>query len=147
VLPSSLDVLSGVSSAGGTTKISLGNRDRLPPRRETTPKNPHEQGVKTFARIFANDLAQDEIYKDAPRFPVGAVIVREKLLSADAPSPELVAVMVKREKGFSRKTGDWEYLVVEGDLSKITRREKTGSCSRCHAGAESTDFVFKTYLK
>ncbi len=121
--------------------------ERIPEKDEKEPKNPHEKGVKTFARYFANELAQAEIYKDAPRFPVGSIIVREKLLNADDAQPELVTVMVKREKGFSKKTGDWEYLVVEGGLNKISKREKTGSCSACHAGAAKTDFVFKTYLK
>jgi hypothetical protein len=55
--------------------------------------------------------------------------------------------MVKREKGFSRKTGDWEYLVVESNLNKISKREKVGDCAACHANAAQTDFVFKTYLK
>lgn len=114
---------------------------------EKEPNNPHEKGVTTFARYFANDPAQSVIYQNIPNFPVGSMIVREKLATADAVSPEVVTVMVKREKGFSRKTGDWEYFVVEGDLGKIVRREKVGSCSKCHANAESTDFVFKTYLK
>jgi hypothetical protein len=121
--------------------------EEIPAKEEKEPKNPHEKGVKTFARVFANELAISEIYKDAPRFPEGAIIVREKLLNAEDTKPELVTVMVKREKGFSPKTGDWEYLVIEGGLDKIKSREKTGSCSKCHAAAGQTDFVFKTYLK
>jgi hypothetical protein len=135
-----------VSSAGGTTRITMPN-ERIAPLNDKPPKNPHEKGDQTFARVFANDLANAEIYKDAPKFAVGSIIVREKLLNAEDVKPELVTVMVKREKDFSPKTGDWEYLVVEGGLDKIKQREKTGSCSKCHAGAESTDFVFKTYLK
>jgi len=137
---------SGVSSSGGTTRITMPN-ERIAPLNDKPQKNPHEKGNQTFARYFANDLANAEIYKDKPQFPTGAIIVREKLLNADDTKPELVTVMVKREKGFSKKTGDWEYLVVEGTLDKIKQREKVGSCSKCHANAESTDFVFKTYLK
>lgn len=114
---------------------------------EKEPNNPHEKGVTTFARYFANELAQGVIYQVNPKFPVGSIIVREKLVTADAEIPSLVTVMVKREKGFSPKTGDWEYLVADSVLSKIIKREKVGSCSKCHANAESTDFVFKTYLK
>ena len=121
--------------------------ERIFEKDEKEPTNPHEKGVTTFARYFANELAQGEIYKDAPKFPTGSIIVREKLVSSDAADPELVTVMVKREKGFSPKTGDWEYLIVDGNLGKISRREKVGSCSKCHANAESTDFVFKSYLK
>jgi hypothetical protein len=121
--------------------------DRLREREEKTPSNPHEKGIETFARYFANESAQAEIYKDAPKFPVGSIIVREKLLTEKDTTPALVAVMIKREKGFSRKTGDWEYMVVAGDLNRPQKREKTGSCSQCHAAAAGTDFVFKTYLK
>ena len=75
------------------------------------------------------------------------IIVREKLLNAEDTNPELVTVMVKREKGFSAKTGDWEYLVIDGAIDKIKQRETVSSCSKCHAQAAQTDFVFKTYLK
>jgi Cytochrome P460 len=121
--------------------------ERIPPSEDKPQKSPHEKGSQTFARVFANELAQAEIYKDAPKFPTGAIIVREKLLNAEDTKPELVTVMVKREKGFSAKTGDWEYLVIEGSLDKIKQRETVSSCSKCHANAEQTDFVFKTYLK
>ncbi len=119
----------------------------IAPLEDKPQKNPHEKGTRTFARYFANDLANAEIYKAAPKFPTGAIIVREKLLNAEDAKPELVTVMVKREKGFSRKTGDWEYLVIEGALDKIKQRETVSSCSKCHAAAAQTDFVFKTYLK
>lgn len=106
----------------------------------------HTGGV-TFTRVYANDPALAEISKDKPVFPAGSMIVREKLLTETAEAPELVTVMLKREKGFSRKTSDWEFFVIEGNLSKVKQSEKTGSCSKCHAQAAETDMVFKTYLK
>lgn len=138
---------SGTSSStrGGTT--AFGFPENAPPRAEKEPKNPHEKGAKTFARVYANDIAERDIYKEKPVFAVGSMIVREKLAAAEDTTPELVTVMIKRERDFSPKTGDWEYLVVDSTLAKITKREKKGSCSNCHANAENTDFVFKTYLK
>jgi hypothetical protein len=32
-------------------------------------------------------------------------------------------------------------------MDKISKRETVSSCSKCHANAANTDFVFKTYLK
>jgi hypothetical protein len=55
--------------------------------------------------------------------------------------------MIKREKGFSPKSGDWEFFVLEGTLEKVEKRETTGSCAKCHTQAGKTDWVFKTYLK
>ena len=121
--------------------------ERIAPLENKPQKSPHKKGDQTFARVFANDLALTEIYKDAPKFPTGAIIVREKLLNAEDTKPELVTVMVKREKGFSAKTGDWEYLVIDGAMERVKQRETVGSCSKCHAQAAPTDFVFKTYLK
>jgi hypothetical protein len=110
-------------------------------------KNPHEGGLVTYARVYVNDLGEPEVAKENPVFPVGTVFVREKLWQENDQTPALLTVMVKREKGFSKKTNDWEFLTLDGATQKLQKREKTGSCSKCHAGAQQTDFVFKTYLK
>lgn len=107
----------------------------------------HKAGGKTFTRVYANGLALEQIRKDKPVFLEGSIIVREKLLKETDETPEIVTVMVKHEKGFSRKTSDWEYFVIDGGLGKVKLSEKTGSCSKCHAQAAETDMVFKTYLK
>lgn len=82
-----------------------------------------------------------------PVFPAGSIIVREKLLNATAPAPDMLAVMVKRSKGFSPKSNDWEFLVVSGDGKKIERREKGGACLRCHGAQAHRDFVFSEPVK
>jgi len=119
---------------------------RFPEDDDDEDEDSHTGGV-TFARIYANDTALPEISKDKPIFPAGSMIVREKLLKAEDTTPELVTVMLKREKGFSRKTSDWEYFVIDGAVSDVKLSEKVGSCSKCHAQAAETDMVFKTYLK
>lgn len=92
-----------------------------------------------------------------PSFPVGTIIVREKIAAKiyfdeikktdkDERKPELLAVMVKREKGFNPQNKDWEFLVIDGAATKIQQREKTGSCQTCHAQQKADDFVFRTYL-
>lgn len=110
-------------------------------------KNPHEMGVQSFARVFANETALQEINKTAPSFAAGSIIVREKLLQESDATPAAVTLMVKREKGFSPKTGDWEFFVLDGTLGKVEKRETAGACAKCHTQAEKTDWVFKTYLK
>ncbi len=81
--------------------------------------------------------------KGTTKFPTGSIIVREKLLTPTAPSPEILVVMVKREKGFNPKANDWEFLTVSGDMKKIEKREKEGKCQACHASEASNDFVFR----
>lgn len=133
-----------INKGGGTTIFVM---PTYPPARkpERPPKNQHES--TTFAKIFANELAASVIKDAKPVFPAGSIIVREKLLKADDVNPELVTVMVKREKGFSPKSGDWEYFVLSGDLAKIKEQEKAGSCSKCHTQAKETDYVFREFLK
>lgn len=81
--------------------------------------------------------------KGPASFPAGSILVREKLLTPTAPSPEVLVVMVKRGKGFNPKANDWEFLTVSGDLKKIEKREKEGKCRACHALEASNDFVFR----
>jgi hypothetical protein len=123
-------------------------RDRIVGASNDKPqKNPHEKGVQTFARVFANETALAEINRDEPRFAAGSIIVREKLLQEADALPEAVTVMIKREKGFSPKTGDWEFFVLDGALREVEKRETTGACAKCHTQAAKTDWVFRTYLK
>lgn len=119
----------------------------FPEKRERQSNDPHKTWITTYARFYVNDVGFAEALKSEPTFPAGTLIAREKLLKAEDVDPEVVTVMLKREKGFSRKTGDWEYLVVSGDLKKVVKREKYGDCAACHKGAEKTDFVFNRYSR
>ena len=76
------------------------------------------------------------------KFPVGSIIVREKLATQTDARPELLAVMIKRARGFNPKADDWEFLTVDGALTKIQERQKKGSCLQCHASQSERDFVF-----
>lgn len=100
-----------------------------------------------FGVVYANDLADAELEKENPQFPVGSIIVREKLDAATSETPQTVIAMVKREKGFSEETGDWEFFVFDGADLKMQRRETKGDCATCHATAAKTDWVFRDYLK
>lgn len=114
-----------------------------------------------FGEVYVNEIGRDVMMKaKTSSFPIGTIILREKIPAIidlyevkneskevkDNRKPELLAVMVKREKGFNPENNDWEFLVLEGDASKIRQREKTGSCQACHAQQKENDFVFRTYL-
>jgi Cytochrome P460 len=109
--------------------------------------SPHEIGFETFGKVFANDLAKIAIEKNNLNFPQGSIFVREKFMKESDFLPETVTAMVKREKGFSRKTNDWGFFTFNGGDLKLQKRETKSDCSKCHAQAKDTDFVFKTYLK
>ncbi len=115
----------------------------------------HEATFVSYGEVYVNDKGVEAMIKTkTPTYTVGTIIIREKLPfilekdkeEKDKDKPELLTVMVKREKGFNPENGDWEFLVIEGDKSKIRQREKTGSCVQCHSHQKANDFVFRSYL-
>lgn len=109
-----------------------------------TSKNPHRQ--KYFV-VYVNETGRQAMMSQAkPVFPEGSIIVKEKLLASGDTSPEMLTVMVKREKGFNRENGDWEYMVVNGERTQIERRGNLETCQSCHLQKSQTDYIFRTYL-
>jgi hypothetical protein len=106
--------------------------------------NPHRNKYFT---VYVNDTGRDAMLKQTtPRFPVGTVIVKEKLASSDGRQPEILTVMIKRGKGFNPASGDWEYMAVNGTGTVIEGRGKLENCESCHVANKKTDYVFRTYL-
>jgi hypothetical protein len=101
----------------------------------------------SFGVVYANDLAKGEITRTSPSFPVGSIIVREKNETETSALPQAVIAMVKRSKGFSSATNDWEFFQFDGAGLKPQKRETTGNCAACHIQAEKTDWVFNSHLR
>jgi Cytochrome P460 len=132
---------------GTTTRIIMPTYEGRPDKPKKQKPKPTETDGFTFGIVYANDPAKLEIDKANPKFPLGATIVREKRLKIDDEIPQVVIAMVKREKGFNKKTGDWEYFTFNGADMKLQKRESVSSCSKCHANAAKTDYVFRDFLK
>jgi hypothetical protein len=109
-----------------------------------TSANPHR---KKWFTVFMNPAAQKPLLDArAPRFPAGSVVVKEKVTDKEGKHPELLTAMVKRQKGFNPKSGDWEYVVAGAD-GRVIQQGRLDNCASCHAQAKSTDYVFRTYLQ
>jgi hypothetical protein len=88
--------------------------------------------------------------EQAKSYPVGSVIVKEKLMSSYYDSSTKITTkesggvggMIKRYPGFNTLSGDWEYFYFE-DKSKIVCG-KIASCVNCHDSAID-DCVFGTW--
>jgi hypothetical protein len=112
--------------------------------RMETADNPH---LDKFINVFVNDAGRRAMLEELrPRFPVGALVVKEKLPARDAKEPELLTAMLKREAGFDPEGGDWEYLVLDGQGREVRARGKLESCRACHQAVADTDFVSRNYL-
>ena len=118
------------------------SRPKVAPASSPEPDHSFSYGV-----VYANDLAAPEVSKSTPLFPVGSILVRERLPQLTSPIPTTVIAMLKRESGFSRATGDWEFFMMNGADMKLVSRETTGKCAACHTQAQKTDWVFVDQLK
>ena len=103
--------------------------------REKAIAGPHTQH---WVHIYANAGAAESIAAKGAEFPVGAVIVKEKL-GEDLNSVTGVGGMVKRTKGYDPANGDWEffYYTPGGDFTT----GKLANCIDCHKGGKR-DHVF-----
>lgn len=98
--------------------------------------------------VYVNGLGREAMEAaDSMKFPQGSVIVREKLTKADDAQPQLLTVMIKRARGFNSKANDWEFLTVDGAMTKILERQKQGSCLDCHKSQKERDFVYPPPVK
>jgi hypothetical protein len=135
-----------VKTSRGSTKISLEgawvfNESSSGSKPRTNAA--HEGGASAFGVVFVNDIARAVMSGEKnAKFPEGSIIVREKLARADDAQPELIAVMYKRARGFNPAAGDWEFLTVDGAMTKIQARQKKGSCLECHVSQRDSDFVY-----
>jgi hypothetical protein len=106
--------------------------------------NPHRD---KFITVYVNETGTEAMMQDRrPHFPQGSVIVKEKLPSKDSSSPELLTVMLKREAGYNRENGDWEYIALDGAGKEVQERGRLQNCQACHQMAKDSDYVYRNYL-
>lgn len=106
-----------------------------------------EEGAHSFRVVYVNRLAYTALNLEPPvRYPLGSIIIREKLAKADDAQPQHLVAMIKRARGFNPAANDWEFLVVDGAMTEIQERQKRGSCLNCHASQKERDFVYPTPL-
>lgn len=112
-----------------------------PPR--SAASSPH---AGKYIHVYVNRPGRQPMLRaKAPRYPVGTIIVKEKLATEKDTSPELLTVMEKKAAFFDPKHGDWQYSVFDGQGRPVA----TGSvahCQTCHEKVARGDFVFRNYL-
>ena len=113
----------------------------IPGRQEPSPH------LHKYVSVFVNPVGREAMMtRQKPKFPIGSMIVKEKLGSPDSTAPEVLTAMIKREPGYNPENGDWEYLVLDGAASRIVEQGKLTRCSGCHRAYKHSDFVTRTYL-
>ncbi|HEX8338068.1 MAG TPA: cytochrome P460 family protein [Pyrinomonadaceae bacterium] len=126
------------------SKIAIQCSMPSPEQRKLEEQNPHRD---KFVTVYVNDAGRRAMLEEkSPRFPVGSLVVKEKLPARDAAEPELLTAMLKREAGYDPEGGDWEYLVLDGRGEELRARGRLETCRACHQTYPHTDFVARNYL-
>ncbi len=109
------------------------------------PKGIDGPHIARYIRVFVSPAGRNAMLLGG-RFPVGTAIVKEKTRGKGG-AVELSTFMVKREKGFNPKCGDWEFGVIDGPTRKIVEQGKIERCMKCHISMKDRDFTFQSYLR
>lgn len=127
-------------------RVSISCAVQFPTNLSGDVENPH---LHKLISVYVNDTGRRAMMNQmSPKFPAGSVIVKEKLPpdKGKGVEPELLTVMIKRERGFNPASGDWEYMVVNGTGTKMEARGKLENCQACHVPLKDTDYVSRSYM-
>ena len=112
---------------------------------EDSSVSQEEVVLASFGHVYANEVARKGIKNGS--YSVGSIFVREKLRTKTSAEPQKIIAMVKREKGFSTPTNDWEFLAFDGKVDQPELRETIGNCATCHSEAKNTDWIYTAKIK
>jgi hypothetical protein len=135
-----MDALPNIITSGADTRISFPRPvASAAPAQRVRKDDPTHATALGFA--YVNELGREAFRREPFAFPVGTILVRERLLPPSTAADQLV-VMIKHEKHFNKKGNGWEFLTLSGDATRILKREKDGKCLKCHTSVSQNDFVF-----
>lgn len=109
------------------------------PADHTTLTGNRDAAIHVHVSPEALEAFKEERYP----LPEGTIILKEKFSSIDAASPELYTGMLKREKGYNPKVGDWEFFTLSGNRHAITSRGRIESCMDCHQARAKSDYLMR----
>ena len=96
---------------------------------------------KASVHIYANPVALSAVAYRVTQFPVGSIVVKEKLGDGDKLAG--IGGMIKRAAGYDPSNGDWEYFYYESPEGLTSGR--ITSCVECHRAAKGTDYVYSVW--
>lgn len=113
------------------------------PSRAVVEREKQMTGLHYWAsvHVYASPAAMPAVTNGLRAFPVGSVIVKEKL--TDDGKVSGVGGMIKRIAGYDASNGDWEYFYYgrPGEFSS----GRLPSCVECHRAAKTNDYVYSVW--
>jgi hypothetical protein len=99
--------------------------------------------TERFIRVYGNPTAVEAASKSGrPVWPVGSILVKEKLPTSPHASPDGVAFMVRHLESEFPDDGGWEFLYFP---SSAGHQQTQQACASCHRSAPTKDYVFGQY--
>ncbi|HYC60313.1 MAG TPA: cytochrome P460 family protein [Thermoanaerobaculia bacterium] len=98
----------------------------------------HGPHADRWMTAYVNAIAAAAFEKDdASEFPIGSVLVKEKLIGPEGEKPEGAGVMIKRGAEFAA-SGGWEFQFYPA----ATKASSLDGCVACHRSGGKRDYVF-----
>ena len=110
----------------------------------SAPGDPHHD---YFCHVYITDDGVNTMKSGLGTYPVGTIIIKQKLADKQGKKIELYTLMRKMEAGYDPEHGDWEYSVVDKRAKTVLSRGRTDSCIECHQAHYETDYVTRAYLQ
>ncbi|KZN56509.1 cytochrome P460 family protein [Pseudoalteromonas luteoviolacea] len=116
-------------------------------------ENNYLEYLRYYQDYDEDDEDEEEVTEPSFKsYQPGTIVLKENFSSqSGAPHDALtITMMIKREKGYSKGFGDWEYvqfdkegtLILAGKGSEPVIKQM---CSNCHASIEERDFIFANF--
>lgn len=93
-----------------------------------------------MARVFINALVEQGMQAFDGELPDGAIIVKERIGSAEGDTASALNIMWK-VTGFDPNNNDWFWADVSPS-GEVNAEGKIAGCSACHSGVRANDYVF-----
>lgn len=99
--------------------------------------------ARRWIRVYANASAASAMKEpELTDYPVGSIIVKEKLQNPADSSPEGVAFMIKHGKGKFTESDGWEFLYYPWTGPTAAKADVYKGCTTCHRAGAKRDYVF-----
>jgi hypothetical protein len=101
-----------------------------------------------WIHVYVNPIGEKAAASNGGvKFPAGSILVKTKFSKKEGSKVELMTVMIKGAKGSQPKTGDWQFLVMNGNGTSTIEDKRVEHCWTCHKEQKSKDSAFLNYLK
>ncbi len=96
--------------------------------------------------IYVNAIAKKAYVEKSSLLPVGSIVLKPLFPDEQRSEIAKLTIMLKMEKGYDTKHGDWWYGVYDESGMEGWNRGKIKACIKCHAQAKETDYMFSKIM-